>query len=59
MSDRLAVSATLSVLMMSIYVLFGNNAVRLPIGPDQLSAPHAAAAARLPGSPAQLLVSSR
>lgn len=59
MSDRLAVSASLSVLMMSIYVLFGSNVARAPIGPDQLSAPHGAATLGLPGKAAQLLISSQ
>jgi len=39
MSDRLAVSAGLSVLMMSIYVLFGTEAARLPLEPKQFRAP--------------------
>jgi len=40
MSDRLAVSASLSVLMMSIYVLFGSTeAARLPLEPEQFRAP--------------------
>lgn len=30
MSDRLAIAAALSVLMMSIYVLFGADAMRMP-----------------------------
>lgn len=34
MSDRLALSATLSVMMMAIYVLFGTEAARAPIGPE-------------------------
>ncbi len=59
MSDRLTVSATMSVLMMSIYVLFGSDAARLPLGPDQHSRHHAASAAGLPTSPAQLLIPSR
>lgn len=36
MSDRLAVSATLSVLMMTIYVLFSTDAARAPLGPMEL-----------------------
>ena len=35
MSDRLALSATLSVMMMALYVLFGADAARAPIGPAQ------------------------
>lgn len=34
MSDRLALSATLSVMIMAIYVLFGAETARAPIGPD-------------------------
>ena len=34
MSDRLALSATLSVMMMALYVLFGSEAAHVPIGPD-------------------------
>ena len=59
MSDRLAVSATMSVLMMSIYVLFGSDAARLPLGPDRPASEHAASTAGLSASPAQLLISSR
>jgi len=59
MSDRLAVSASLSVLMMSTYVLFGSGAAHAPLGPEQLSAPHSASATGLAGNPARLLVSSR
>lgn len=36
MSDRLAISAGFSVLMMAIYVLFGENVARAPWGPSQL-----------------------
>lgn len=59
MSDRLAVSASLSVLMMSIYVLFGSEAAHAPIGPGQLSAPYEATALGLTGKAAQSLVPSR
>jgi hypothetical protein len=59
MSDRLAVSASLSVLMMSIYVLFSSDVARAPIGPDRLTAPHAASTHGLPGNLARLLISSR
>lgn len=38
MSDRLAISASFSVLMMAIYVLFGDNVQRVPLGPSQLMA---------------------
>ncbi len=37
MSDRLAISAALSVLMMSIYVLFGGDAARMPLSADGVS----------------------
>ena len=45
MSDRLAIAATASVLMMSVYVLFGQAAVREPIGKG---APDSAFSAALP-----------
>ena len=59
MSDRLAVSASLSVLMMSIFVLFGSDVARAPIGPGQLSAPHSAPTAGPLGGPVQLLTAAR
>lgn len=34
MSDKLAISAALSVLMMSAYVLFGADVPRVPLGPS-------------------------
>jgi hypothetical protein len=40
MSDRLAISSALSVLMMAGYVLFGPDAVRVPLdSPAAVSAP--------------------
>jgi hypothetical protein len=39
MSDRLAISAAFSVLMMSIYVLFGSDAARVPLAAERLDAP--------------------
>jgi hypothetical protein len=33
MSDRLAISASFPVLMMALYVLFGDNVQRVPFGP--------------------------
>lgn len=39
MSDRLAISATLSALMMSLYVLFGSDVPRVPIGISKLETP--------------------
>jgi len=58
MSDQLAVSACLSVLMMSIYLLFGSDAAREPFGPDQLRTTHTATAPGLPRNPVQLLLSA-
>jgi hypothetical protein len=59
MSDRLAVSATFSVLMMATYVLFGNDAVRLPPDSEQPSPSYEAAAAWLASKPLQLFASAR
>jgi hypothetical protein len=39
MSDRLAISAAFSVLMMSIYVLFGSHAARAPLSAENLASP--------------------
>jgi hypothetical protein len=39
MSDRLAISAAFSVLMMSIYVLFGSDAARMPLSAERLESP--------------------
>ena len=39
MSDRLAISAALSVLMMSMYVLFGGDAARVPMSGEGLASP--------------------
>ncbi len=38
MSDRLAISAAFSVLMMSAFVLFGSGSTRADFGPDVLQA---------------------
>ena len=59
MSDRLTISASLPVLMMTIYVLFSSDVARAPIGADRLAAPQAASSLGLPGNPAQLLISLR
>ena len=61
MSERLAVSASLSVLMMAAYVLFGADTARQPFGSDSLVAPinAAAAAAELVSSPSSLLPIAR
>ena len=61
MSFRLAVSASLSVLLMAGYVLLGSDAVRAPIGPASLAAP-IEAAARVGSSiadPARLIPDAR
>lgn len=58
MSDRLALSATFSVMMMALYVLFGTEAVRAPIGPDAFRVSGEAAAPSgylLPEGPTALL----
>ena len=43
MSDRLAISAAVSVLMMSIYVLFGGDATRMPLPSEGVELPHVTA----------------
>jgi hypothetical protein len=48
MSIRLSVSAALSVLMMSGYVLFGAEAARVPLGPQALAGPAQISAPALP-----------
>jgi len=39
MSERLAISATFSVLMMAVYVLFGGDSSHGPISAGDLSSP--------------------
>lgn len=39
MSERLAISATFSVLMMAVYVLFGGDAARGPVSSGDLASP--------------------
>jgi hypothetical protein len=39
MSDRLTIAAALSILMMSIYVLFGADATHIRFTGDHLSSP--------------------
>lgn len=39
MSDQLTLSAAISVLMMTVYVLFGSEAARVPFGPAELDVP--------------------
>lgn len=58
MSDRLAISAAFSVLMMAGYVLLGTDSVNAPIGPGSLNAQIGVAAPALP-SVSQLLPSIR
>ena len=41
MSDRLAIAASMSVLTMAIYVLFGAEAVRMPIDGNTFDSPAA------------------
>lgn len=48
MSTRLAVASAISVLMMSAYVLLGDDAVRLPFGSGAMAEPISAAAPALP-----------
>ncbi|MCB2074768.1 MAG: hypothetical protein H6917_16000 [Novosphingobium sp.] len=56
MSDRLAVSACMSVMMMAIYVLFGADAARVPLGPPESLTPSISATAPgLPTDPGRLL----
>ncbi len=59
MSDRLAISASFSVLMMTLYVLFGDNVQRVPFGPAQLASDIAISASvktpELPRSPGDFL----
>ena len=50
MSDRLAISATFSVLMMAIYVLFGANVERVPLGSMQLAPSFDASEAMVPSA---------
>lgn len=44
MSDRLAISASFSVLMMALYVLFGAQSARVPFGPQEMREPASIAA---------------
>ena len=47
MSDRLAISASMSVLIMAFYVLIGADAARAPLSADAFDAP---AVARMPSA---------
>jgi hypothetical protein len=59
MSDRLALSATMSVLMMAVYVLFGTEAARVPLGPDAPGAPLSIAAPEIGFEASRLLPALR
>ena len=60
MSDRLAVSASMSVLMMAIYVLFGADAARVPLELDEaLTPPASMTVPGLPTEPGRFLSISR
>ena len=60
MSDRLAVSASMSVLMMAIYVLFGADAARVQLDLDEaLTPPASISAPGLPTEPGRFLSISR
>ena len=54
MSDRLAFSAAVSVLMMSIYVLFGADSARAPLGAVTLDAPASVSSPGLLGDPGRI-----
>lgn len=51
MSDRLAISAAFSILMMAGYVLFGSDSVRVPVGPGGPGSPVSVSAPALPLAP--------
>ena len=51
MSDRLALSAAVSVMMVAIYVLFGNDAAHLPLSPSHLAGPLGVSGPELSVSP--------
>ncbi|CDO35773.1 MULTISPECIES: hypothetical protein [Novosphingobium] len=59
MSKRLALSACFSILMMAIYVLFGENVAREPLGPPRFMTGQGYGASvktpELLGSPGDLL----
>ena len=45
MSERLAISASFSVLAMAAFALFSGLATRVPLGPEAVAAPAAVSAA--------------
>ena len=59
MSNRLAVSATMSALMMAVYVLFSTDAARMEMTAEDLAPPISATAPGLPTDPGRLLPISR
>ena len=59
MSEKLAISATLSVLMMAGYVLFGNEAAREPLSVQTFVPPVSAALGDALPNPSSLLPISR
>ncbi len=59
MSDRLAISATMSVLMMSIYVLFSADTARVPLQAESRAWTIGATAPGLATDPGRLLPHSR
>lgn len=50
MSDKLAISAALSIFMMTAYVLFGGEAAQTPFGPRGLDQAVSLSAPSLPQS---------
>jgi len=54
MSNRLAISASFSVLMMSIFVLFGTDDAHAQITPESFAAPVSATAPGLATNPERL-----
>lgn len=50
MSDKLAISAAVSVFMMTAFVLFGGEAAQAPFGPRGLDSAGSLSAPTLPGS---------
>jgi hypothetical protein len=59
MSDRLAISATLSVLTMAIYVLLATDAAQAPFSGDRLSSPISVTAPEISLEASELLPQPR
>ena len=55
MSDRLAISASMSVLMMAVYVLFGAQPVSDPFEQQAFDSPVSISAPGLTSNPARFL----